>query len=149
MQPLLGLNYHCNMEYSSKYNQPFTLSQAIHLDVSILSEEITRLQNSLQHLRSTQTTLREHTASEQSSNSPVDPEITVALSENEETIGSQEERISILKMALAHKGVSTSNHYDLITKQSQGSEAVIPLPVGPVQNGASDQQDEDDDGIHL
>lgn len=46
-----------------------------------MSPEITRLQNSLQHLRETQTILREHVATE--SPQEIDVEITKAIEENE------------------------------------------------------------------
>ncbi|EPT03748.1 hypothetical protein FOMPIDRAFT_1115201 [Fomitopsis schrenkii] len=95
------------MEYRPKYAQPFTLQEAAAMDVPVLTEEIARLQNSLQHLRRTQHELQIATDTD------YDPEIAKALEENNEVIGSQEERISILKMALAEKGVLMSSHYDL------------------------------------
>jgi hypothetical protein len=87
------------MDYTPRHPQPFTLEQAILLDVTILSEgqavsssiyltsaypppEITRLQNSLEHLKRTQEELREHVAT---SSSP-DPDFIEAISENEEVM---------------------------------------------------------------
>ncbi|TRM67725.1 hypothetical protein BD626DRAFT_564638 [Schizophyllum amplum] len=96
------------MEYRARYNQPFTLAEAVHLDVAIITEEIARLQNSLQHLNETQALLRTHIALES------DPDLQQALNENEQVIGSQNERISILRMALTQKGIPAhSSHYDL------------------------------------
>ncbi|OCH92950.1 hypothetical protein OBBRIDRAFT_772640 [Obba rivulosa] len=97
------------MEYTPRYPQPFTLQEAVQLDVSVITEEIARLQNSLEHLKKTQQGLRE--ALEASA----DPEFADAIGENEDVIGSQEERISILKMALAEKGIVIGSHYDIQT----------------------------------
>jgi len=72
-----------------------------------MSPEIARLRNSLSYLQSTQEQLREALAE-----SP-DFELSKAMEENEVTIGSQEERISILRMALAEKGIPTEGHYAL------------------------------------
>lgn len=88
------------MNYKPRYPQPFTLTEAVSLDVSVITEgwllvvlwslsdkslscfaEIARLQNSLQHLRQTQQGLREYLESELPGNA--DPEISKALEENE------------------------------------------------------------------
>lgn len=96
------------MDYRPRYAQPFTLEQAVHLDVPIISEEIARLQNSLSLLRSTQEQLKE------ANEADPDPEFVKAIEENDEVIGSQEERVSILRMALAAKGIPMSDtHYSL------------------------------------
>lgn len=85
-----------------------------------MSPEIARLQNSLKLLRATQQELKEAIAE-----SP-DPEFTQALEENDQTMwaytslklvyitflrvlrsGSQQERVSMLKMVLTEKGIPT------------------------------------------
>ncbi|KAG6873759.1 hypothetical protein C0995_011578 [Termitomyces sp. Mi166 len=137
------------MDFIPRYAQPFTLAEAIKLDVAVITEEITRLQNSLQHLKQTQTTLREYINEEPSHD--VDPEITKALEENKTVIGSQEERIFILKLALSEKGVHYGSHYDInsgasTTKTSQplsNSSTTLPAPT------AAMSPEDDDDGIHL
>ncbi|KAJ7228569.1 hypothetical protein GGX14DRAFT_341468, partial [Mycena pura] len=101
------------MEYKPRYAQPFTLSDARLLGVETITEEIARLQNSLQRLDETQKFLREHVSSAQVAAGEVDSEITKALEENQTVIGSQSERISILKMALADKGILAGSHYDI------------------------------------
>ncbi|KAJ7094667.1 hypothetical protein B0H15DRAFT_133815 [Mycena belliarum] len=98
------------MEYKPRYAQPFTLAEAGLLDVETITGEIARLQNSIQRLNVTQEMLRDHATSIQPE---VDSEIDKAIEENETVIGSQSERISILKMALADKGISAGSHYDL------------------------------------
>ncbi|KDR83656.1 hypothetical protein GALMADRAFT_35827, partial [Galerina marginata CBS 339.88] len=95
------------MEYRPRFAQPFTLSEAIHLDVAVITEEISRLQNSLRHLRETQTVLEQALKEE----GEEDQEIKKAFDENQIVIGSQEERISILKMALTEKGIIAGSHY--------------------------------------
>lgn len=80
------------MDYTPRYPQPFTLWQAIQLDVPIITEgqhvckrevnvlklcsEIARLQNSLVLLRETQQTLQEAIDDTQ------DPDFVQALEEN-------------------------------------------------------------------
>jgi len=126
------------MDYTPRHSQPFTLEQAVLLDVAIISEEITRLQNSLQHLKRTQEELREHVAT----SSPLDPDFVEAIAENEDVIGSQEERVMILKLALAHKGASTiSGHYYLTPSESTTDNQSARL------NG--DVSIEGEEGVHL
>jgi hypothetical protein len=125
------------------------------------------LQNSLQRLRQTQDGLREYLASE----SPGDPEIAKALEENEVVMyvsfsplwlelslvlhvrcsSSQEERISILKMALTEKGVHAGSHYDLksdSTSRQLGSAATVTANAMSSLDDESNE-DEEDGGIHL
>jgi len=116
------------MEYKPRYTQPFTLAEAKLLDVETITEEIARLQNSLQRLGETQDMLREHVASMQSGEE-VDPEISKAIEENETVIGSQSERISMLKMALLDKGIVAGSHYDLAAPPPRA--VVTPIPAAP------------------
>ncbi|KAJ7682695.1 hypothetical protein DFH06DRAFT_972454 [Mycena polygramma] len=145
------------MDYKPRYEQPFTLSEARLLDVETITEEMARLQNSLQRLRETQDILREHVASIQPGES-VDPEITSALEENETVMyaclnacclfssscvrcsGSQAERISILKMALADKGIVAGSHYDIGPPPSRAA-------TGPPQTAGHPV--EEDGGVDL
>ncbi|KJA30191.1 hypothetical protein HYPSUDRAFT_126774 [Hypholoma sublateritium FD-334 SS-4] len=99
------------MEYTPRFPQPFTLSEAINLDVAVITEEISRLRNSLARLRATQIILQ----AELEVPGEIDSEITKAFDENKIVIGSQEERISILKMALTEKGITSGSHYDTTT----------------------------------
>ncbi|KZP32978.1 hypothetical protein FIBSPDRAFT_943943 [Athelia psychrophila] len=136
------------MDYTPRYPQPFSLEQAIHLEVPIISEEITRLQHSLQHLKSTQEELREYVASE----SQPDPELVAAIVENEGVIGSQEERITILRLALSHKGIPTSNHYNLSPQIAHATPSPIPngITARSLSTAANPAIEEDDeDGVHL
>lgn len=114
------------MEYKPKFSQPFTLQEASALDVAIISEEIARLQNSLKHLRETQKNLS-------SDPDAIDDEISLALEENKVVIGSQEERISILRMALAKKGVLAGSHYDLPVQDVIGNQEVNSNPTNQGQ----------------
>ncbi|KAI0677577.1 hypothetical protein C8Q78DRAFT_1003420 [Trametes maxima] len=117
------------MEYRPRYTQPFTLEEARQLEVPIITEEISRLQNSLAHLERTQADLREAL-----SDSPDDADLSQALGENETVIGSQRERISMLRMVLVEKGVPMSAHYDLEASQ-QSSPDTTPIPPVPQMNG--------------
>ncbi|KAH8105888.1 hypothetical protein BXZ70DRAFT_400100 [Cristinia sonorae] len=95
------------MEYTPRYPQPFTVAQAAQLDVPVITEEISRIENSLDHLKRTQVDLEEALKED-----PDDTDFRKAHEENEDVIGSQKERISMLQMALAEKGIPTSSHYD-------------------------------------
>nr|GAT59910.1 predicted protein [Mycena chlorophos] len=117
------------MDYRPKYAQPFTLTEARLLDVQTIAEEIARLQNSLQHLHDTQTMLKEAMESDP------DPELTKALEENRTIIGSQTERIAILKLALSDKGIIMSEHYD--------------PPKNPGPPAAPEPPENDEDGVEL
>ncbi|KAK0468230.1 uncharacterized protein EV420DRAFT_452831 [Desarmillaria tabescens] len=138
------------MEYTPRYAQPFTLNQAIQLDIPVITEEIARLQNSLQHLRETQELLGQYITENPDDQ---DPEIDKAFEENETVIGSQEERIGILRMALAEKGVILASHYTASPSNSVPAERdAVQRSTDPVtgdqMNGVIAESD-DDDGIHL
>ncbi|KAJ7180194.1 hypothetical protein C8R43DRAFT_972146 [Mycena crocata] len=142
------------MDYKPRYTQPFTLTEARMLDVETITEEIARLQLSLQRLGETQEMLRDVVANGEK----VDIEITKAIEENETVMyaclsrtrpcsssfalcsGSQSERISILKMALADKGIVAGSHYD-----------VTPPPprVRPEAGPPAHPLEENDDGVDL
>ncbi|KAI0771583.1 hypothetical protein BD413DRAFT_549755 [Trametes elegans] len=96
------------MEYSPRYSQPFTLEEARLLPVPIIAEEIARLQNSLAHLQRTQEALEEALRTD-----PADGDLKDAFDENEVVVGSQKERIMILRMVLVEKGVPMGAHYDV------------------------------------
>ncbi|KAG5639279.1 hypothetical protein H0H81_004940 [Sphagnurus paluster] len=68
------------MDFIPRYAQPFSLADAVKLDVAVITEEITRLQNSLKHLKETQAGLQEYIDSE--TPTEVDVEIAKALEEN-------------------------------------------------------------------
>ncbi|KAM6495807.1 hypothetical protein JOM56_008513 [Amanita muscaria] len=97
------------MEFKPRHSQPFTILQAIELDVSVITEEIARLQNSISHLKDTQQSLQTYLSTAD------DAELATALKENEDVIASQQERITILQFALRGKGVIGNEHYSLPT----------------------------------
>ncbi|KAI0003093.1 hypothetical protein BJV74DRAFT_764947 [Russula compacta] len=121
------------MEYHPKHPQPFSFSDALKFDPATITEEITRLQNSLQHLKHTQDELSAHSD---------DPELAQALRENEAVIASQEERINMLNLALIEKGVlASSGHYELTQPRAaatRGPPAPPPDVVIDELNGAED-----------
>jgi len=131
------------MDYKPQYPQPFTLAQARALDVSVISEEISRLQNSLKHLKETQDLLE----AELRTKLP-DADITQAFEENRAVIGSQEERITILKMAISEKGIIPGSHYDLAPNSQ-------PLSTQPNSSHATTSSidtvpsDVEGDGVYL
>ncbi|KAJ3799092.1 hypothetical protein GGU11DRAFT_680237 [Lentinula aff. detonsa] len=144
------------MEHRPRYNQPFTLSEANVLDVSTLSEEITRLQYSIKRLRETQEALK-GLIDEAVSPETADAEIVQAFKENQDVMclddnrcrGSQEERILILKLALADKGISTGSHYDVDTGTSKVVKAPPHDPNGEEHDDPGSIVEDDSGGFHL
>ncbi|CED84008.1 hypothetical protein [Phaffia rhodozyma] len=115
--------------FSPQYNQPFTIEEAFALDPPIITEEISRLQNSIQHLERSNLDLVTFLASE------TDPDVALALQDNKITIATQSERIQILQIALGSKlGIRVSDsHYAPNSIQSLNSSADPSRPT----NGAS------------
>ncbi|PBL02414.1 hypothetical protein ARMGADRAFT_1158956 [Armillaria gallica] len=138
------------MEYSPRYAQPFTLNQAIQLDIPVITEEIARLQNSLQHLRETQELLGQYITENPDEQ---DAEIEKAFKENEIVIGSQEERVGMLRMALSEKGVNPGSHYAVSPPNGVPAErdTVQRSTGGPVTGDQTNVVAEsgDDGGVHL
>ncbi|PBK72703.1 hypothetical protein ARMSODRAFT_953104 [Armillaria solidipes] len=138
------------MEYTPRYAQPFTLSQAIQLDIPVITEEIARLQNSLQHLRETQELLGQYIAENPDEQ---DAEIEKAFKENEAVIGSQEERVGMLRMALSEKGVNPGSHYAVSPSNGIPAERdTVQRSTGPVAGDQTNEvvaESDDDDGVHL
>ncbi|THH14674.1 hypothetical protein EW146_g5688 [Bondarzewia mesenterica] len=149
------------MDYKPRHAQPFTLAEAARLDPPTITEgsnshlgifvrhgmndaiifvvEIARLQNSLQHLERTQDELRQCI---QEAAVP-DADFLDAIKENQDVIGSQEERITILKMALIEKGIILpGSHHDARSQQRSSRPAADPLRSEPVSHAAL----QDDEG---
>jgi len=125
------------MAYQPKYPQPFSFSDVLKFDPGTITEEIARLENSLQRLKQTQDELRPYTD---------DPELAQALRENEAVIASQEERINMLNIALIEKGVVTSaRHYEPRHAPTADSQQ---LPA-PLLDAPMDGLNGDNEGIVL
>lgn len=132
-------------DYKPRYQQPFTLAEATALDVPVISEEISRLQNSLKYLRETQEALKAVLAE------TTDAEIAEAFEENEIVIGSQEERITILKMAMTEKGIISGSHYDPTTVSQPSITQPNPSHTTTTSSSSIDTalNDVDEDGVYL
>ncbi|KIM46100.1 hypothetical protein M413DRAFT_441161 [Hebeloma cylindrosporum] len=133
------------MDYKPRFSQPFTLNEAIGLDVAVITEEMSRLQNSLERLRETQKILQEAI----SDPGEPDPEIKLAFEENQVVIGSQEERISMLKMALLEKGIVAGSHYGLTESLSTNPSPNLLTTTPTSSLNLGDQANPDDEGLHL
>ncbi|KAK4686434.1 hypothetical protein P7C73_g3689, partial [Tremellales sp. Uapishka_1] len=140
------------LTFIPKHNQPFTLAEAITLDISVLTAEIHRLENSIRHLEETQLELREFLEEEQ------DTDILLAVEENELVIGSQRERIMLIKIALMNKvGKEGLEHYGLGIEDEGGGEkgGMGTNEEGNREEGALVSREErqeslgEDDGLHL
>ncbi|KAJ3789503.1 hypothetical protein GGU10DRAFT_49701 [Lentinula aff. detonsa] len=113
-----------------------------------LKSEITRLQYSIKRLRETQEALK-GLIDEAVSPETADAEIVQAFKENQDVIGSQEERILILKLALADKGISTGSHYDVDTGTSKVVKAPPHDPNGEEHDDPGSIVEDDSGGFHL
>jgi len=128
------------MEFRPKHPQPFSLSDALKFDPATITEEIARLENSLQHLRRTQDELRSYSD---------DPELSQYLRENETVIASQAERIDMLNIALNEKGVVASgSHYEL-TNTPAAASALRQPPSRPPDAVIDESNDAIDGGVML
>jgi len=92
------------MNYRPRHPQPFTFEAASGLETVIIMQEISRLQSSLVRLKSTQVELEPYYSD--------DKDLKDAYDENELVILSQTERVSMLKLVLQTRGIS-SEHYNL------------------------------------
>ncbi|ESK96067.1 hypothetical protein Moror_7412 [Moniliophthora roreri MCA 2997] len=135
------------VDYHPRYPQPFTFSEAVQFDVSTITEEISRLQNSLRHLRQTQELLKE------ALDTGPDVEVKAAFDENEQVIPAQEERITILKLALAEKGIEMGSHYDVakpnLTTTTDPSQSSGGNASSALVSQAEIENNDADGGIHL
>ncbi|SGY25754.1 BQ5605_C018g08663 [Microbotryum silenes-dioicae] len=144
------------MTTTPTYSHPFTLSQAIQLEPALITQEITRLQHSIQHLERSNSELSQYLEEE-------GPEEAFELSIKENELTMQvKERISILRHALQEQiGVDRSNgHYELASERSDtgtlGSGTGLVLEEGDtnaVVSAAaatgSGQEDELVEGVYL
>ncbi|KAB5595485.1 TspO/MBR family domain-containing protein [Ceratobasidium theobromae] len=132
-----------------KHAQPFTFEHACQLDPATIAEEISRLQNSLRVLLSTQTQLQDEIAKQ----NPPDVDLQQAFQENLEVVESQEERIVMLRTALEAQGAAIADnpHYAIRTQEvpfvssTPSREAASALTVGRTDAQAGD----DSEGVYL
>ncbi|EJD53465.1 hypothetical protein AURDEDRAFT_52680 [Auricularia subglabra TFB-10046 SS5] len=154
------------MEWVPRHRQPFTWEQLLELSVPEITQEIARLQHSLEHLRKTQDELEEHVAA-----SP-DPEISAVIEENNTVMcvsiattrgrtsfnqqhcsASQTERVQMMRLALQAKGFTQASnpHYDIAPERSTAATAnanqpaLIPVPAAPAETSESVSED----GVYL
>lgn len=128
------------MEFRPKHPQPFSLSEALKFDPATITEEIARLENSLQHLRRTQDELRLYSD---------DPELSQYLGENEEVIASQAERVDMLNIALNEKGVVASGSHYEPAKTPAAAAASRQPPMRPPDAVIDESNDAIDGGVML
>ncbi|KAK8854606.1 hypothetical protein IAR55_003345 [Kwoniella newhampshirensis] len=133
--------------FTPKHPQPFTLEEAMQLEVETLTTEINRLTNSIQHLSRTQDELTSYLRSEEGRSDPDTTEVEQAVEENEEVIASQSERISLITIALRNKlgGETRLEHYgfkmdEVFAKYGKGggpNGVSVGAGLGGVENGAT------------
>ncbi|KAF8681229.1 TspO/MBR family [Rhizoctonia solani] len=99
------------LTFEPKHTQPFTFEHACQLDAPTISEGDIPTMSSLKVLSSTQKQLQEAMAAE----TTPDVDLQEAYRENLEVIGSQEERIVMLRKALEARGAAVADnpHYQV------------------------------------
>ncbi|TXT08866.1 hypothetical protein VHUM_02994 [Vanrija humicola] len=130
--------------FQPAHPQPFTLAEAQQLDVSTIVAEISRLENSLAHLASSQAELAAFLADDE------DDDLRAAHTENAGVIASQEERIAMLRHVLEGKvGAESLGHYGIApageTRTQSGGDYIDVDPPAADPAAAAD----DDAGLHL
>ncbi|TKA56711.1 hypothetical protein B0A53_01906 [Rhodotorula sp. CCFEE 5036] len=144
------------MDYTPRHAQPVTLAQLRQLEPELLTGEIARLENSIQHLEASNVELRVW-AGISSAGKPDDGTATTAAAvddddeqldedskrefaeavrENEETVASQRERLTMIRLALEEKiGVDAANpHYERATA-AEAQASSTPNEAAAARNG--------------
>ncbi|BGO93360.1 hypothetical protein NBRC10512_005526 [Rhodotorula toruloides] len=112
------------VDYVPHHAQPVTLAQLRAIEADSLVPEIARLENSIAHLERSNQELRDAVREEQAG-TDVDEdavrEFEAAIKENEETIAAQQERITMIRLALEEKiGVDAGNPHYQPASQARG-----------------------------
>ncbi|GAA6017163.1 hypothetical protein JCM10207_002557 [Rhodosporidiobolus poonsookiae] len=132
------------IDYTPRHAQPVTLSQLRQLEPELLSNEIARLQHSIQHLERSNDELRRFAAGEGDGDGEEEElddetrrEFEESVRENEETIASQKERQHMLRIALEEQvGVDARNpHYTPASAPSSAASFVPPPVPAPTAGG--------------
>ncbi|GAA5860657.1 hypothetical protein JCM3774_006242 [Rhodotorula dairenensis] len=124
------------MDYTPRHAQPVTLAQLRQLEPELLTGEIARLENSMQHLEASNAELRlwgglspvddddRTSAAAEDFDEDSKRDFAEAVKENEETIASQRERLTMIRLALEEKiGVDATNpHYERTTNPRLSNE---------------------------
>ncbi|WWC71355.1 uncharacterized protein I206_105310 [Kwoniella pini CBS 10737] len=141
-----------SIEFTPKHSQPFTLEEAMGLEIETLVTEIKRLENSIKHLKKTQIELKSYINSEDGNEEEGEGEIELAYKENENTISSQSERITIIKLALINKLGSDARleHYGLSidNNNNNNNNNSKPLPASN-ENTISQQQIRNEESLSI
>jgi len=137
------------MDFNPKYSQPFTLGEALQLDIGTIAAEIARLQDSIQRLQATQDELKQFI--QESGDEKPDQDLVDALNENDVVIKSQEERIGMLRIALERKGATHASNPHYAVASTVPSQPAVPRVEETRANGATNgnTQGQDDDGLYL
>ncbi|WOO83250.1 uncharacterized protein LOC62_05G006773 [Vanrija pseudolonga] len=131
--------------FQTTHPQPFTLAEAQQLDVGVIVAEITRLQNSLAHLATSQAELASFLAEDD------DPDLRAAYDENAGVIASQEERVAMLRHVLEGKvGRESLGHYGIApADETTTTTAAASARAMVVDDTAADDDDAAAAGLHL
>ncbi|KAI5480967.1 hypothetical protein MNV49_006777 [Pseudohyphozyma bogoriensis] len=159
-------------DFIPRHQQPVTLAQLNQLEPELLTQEISRLRNSISHLQRSNKELDEFLnppegAQDDELDDETREELRKSIEENDETIASQEERMEMIRIALQNQlGVDAANsHYDVAASTPVG-QSVPPTrgslfsnesgPTGAaLTNGVVSGEDEtmlgvdDSNGVYL
>ncbi|KLO18030.1 hypothetical protein SCHPADRAFT_134227 [Schizopora paradoxa] len=140
------------MDYKPKYKQPFQFSEILLLDIPTLAQgellnlcllksqrtnqnlisEVAKVELSIHHLKRTQDELRAYIQSDDSE-SP-DRELETALEENDVAIAAQEERVSMLRLALQSKGVNLPRSSHALSDSQEQASETLPSQISALNN---------------
>ncbi|EGG01283.1 uncharacterized protein MELLADRAFT_111097 [Melampsora larici-populina 98AG31] len=110
------------INFKPKYTQPITLDALLELDPGFITAEISRLENSINHLtRSNSDLLMAEKEEDDAAERKV---FVLAREENEDVIESQRERITMMKLALNQMlGIDSDNpHYAKDKARGEGGD---------------------------
>jgi len=113
---------------------------------SLCTAEIARLQNSTRLLRETQAQLQELV---DSGNDCSEGILAHSIEENVVTLGSQDERISMLRLALLHKGVAVNEEHYGIPNANETKGTTQKIVASGNSGGGERGMVGADGGVHL
>ncbi|GAA5902837.1 uncharacterized protein JCM6883_007258 [Sporobolomyces salmoneus] len=133
--------------FRPQHDQPVTLAELSTLEPELLVNEISRLENSLKHLKRSNEELKEFIEVEDDEETKA--EFVNTVFENQETIAKQEERIQMIRLALEEQiGVQASNsHYSTREDTIQSTSTSAPTQQSTRNEAAEEDEEEEVTGM--
>ncbi|GAA6016197.1 hypothetical protein JCM11491_003766 [Sporobolomyces phaffii] len=133
-----------NSTFRPRHDQPVTLAELSTIEPELLVNEITRLKNSLKHLRRSNDELEEFAREEDDAETKA--EFVNTVFENRETISKQEERIEMIRLALEEQiGVQATNGHYASSRESDHPTSLSAAPTTTAAGAAAEAVGEAED----